>query len=84
MNSKHRKTLQAIFATPPPKGLQWAEVEALLVSLGAVVTEGNGSRVKFEIQRVTIAIHRPHNPKTVRAYLVPILKKFFQDIGVRP
>ena len=84
MNSKSRKTLLAIFALPTSKTLLWADIEALFVALGAVVTEGKGSRVKFDINGKTAAFHRPHNPKTARAYQVEFARDFLVKIGVKP
>ena len=84
MNSKHRKTLKAVFTTPPPMGLPWADLEALFVALGAVVYEGSGSRVKFDLNGETIAFHRPHKPKTTRAYQIILARQFFENIGVKP
>jgi hypothetical protein len=45
LNTKHRKTLEAIFGLPLNSNLEWRRVEALLVALGAQVIEGEGSRV---------------------------------------
>ncbi|WP_300774388.1 type II toxin-antitoxin system HicA family toxin [uncultured Desulfovibrio sp.] len=84
MNNKHRKTLRAIFATPPPAGLLWADIEALFLAVGATLREGNGSRVKFDYQGKVIAFHRPHNPKTARAYQIALAREFFEKIGVKP
>lgn len=84
MNSKAKKTLQAVFATPTSKTLPWSDIEALFVSIGATVTEGNGSRVKFDVGEYTIAFHRPHNPKTARAYQVELAREFLLNIGVKP
>jgi hypothetical protein len=44
MNNRHRKTLQAVFGSSPSKNLPWADIEALLVAAGAIMTEGSGSR----------------------------------------
>ena len=84
MNNKHRQVLAAIFALPTSKTIQWADIEALFVALGATVYEGNGSRVKFELNGATIAFHRPHNPKTARAYQVELARRFLFAIGVTP
>lgn len=84
MNNKARKTLQALFADPPSKTLPWTDIEALFVALGARVTEGSGSRVKFDLQGKTAAFHRPHNPKTARAYQVELAREFLESIGVKP
>lgn len=84
MNSKHTKTLTAVFTVPPPTGLPWADLEALFVALGATVTEGRGSRVKFDLMDETIAFHRPHKPKTARVYQIVLAREFFENIGVTP
>lgn len=84
MNNKARKTLSAIFTEPAPKSLPWDDIESLFVSLGAKVTEGRGSRVKFDFEGKTAAFHRPHNPKTARAYQVELAREFLLKIGVEP
>jgi hypothetical protein len=84
MNSKHRKTLQAVFGSPVPKGMPWADTESLLIAAGACVAEGDGSRVKFDKDGITVAFHRPHKPKTARAYQVALAREFLESIGVKP
>ena len=84
MNSKQRKTLQAVFGSPVPKGLPWTDLESLLIATGATVTEGDGSRVKFDKDGITAAFHRPHKPKTARAYQVTLAREFLESIGVKP
>jgi hypothetical protein len=84
MNNKHRKALQAVFSTPVPKGMPWVELESLLIAAGGTVTEGGGSRVKFEKDGITVAFHRPHKPKTARAYQVTLAREFLESIGVKP
>ena len=84
MNNRHRKTPQAVFGTPQPKSLPWADIEALLIASGAIMTEGSGSRVKFDAGGVTVAFHRPHKPKTARGYQVALAREFLENIGVKP
>ena len=84
MSNKHRKTLERIFSTPPPKGMPWEDIESLLRGIGADITEGSGSRVKYDKCGVTLALHRPHNPKTTRSYHIPLLREFFEKVGIRP
>ena len=74
----------AIFALPTCKTLQWVDVEALFVALGASVHEGRGSRVRFELNGSTIMFHRPHNPKIARAYQVELARRFLVALGVNP
>ena len=60
MNSKQRKTLEAIFADPVRSGIPWADIESLFVALGAEITEGRGSRVRISLNGVLATFHRPH------------------------
>ena len=48
MNSKHRKTLEAVFRDPVSGTLEWAAIENLLVAAGCTIIEGSGSRVRFD------------------------------------
>jgi hypothetical protein len=84
MNSKHKKTLQTVFSSPVPKGMSWADLESLLLAAGATMTEGDGSRVKFDAGGITVAFHRPHKPKTARAYQIALAREFLASIGVKP
>lgn len=83
MNSKHTKTLAAIFAKPTPSALEWARIEALLVALGCRVIEGNGSRVRFELAGRVAAFHRPHPSKDAKPYQVDQARDFLLAIGVK-
>ena len=49
MNSKHGKTLQSIFAKPTQGSIKLGDIEALVVALGGVVREGEGSRVALQL-----------------------------------
>jgi len=84
MNNKQKKTLQAVFSAPVPKGMPWADLESLLIAAGTTVTEGDGSRVKFDKDGITAAFHRPHKPKTARAYQITLAREFLESIGVKP
>ncbi len=84
MNNKHKKTLKALFTTPVPKDMQWEDIESLLLAVGATMSEGSGSRIKFDLNGQTVAFHRPHNPKTARAYQIGIAREFLETNGVKP
>lgn len=84
MNSKHRKTLGAIFSTPVPASLEWSRIEALFVALGAEVIEGSGSRVGFRLQGERADFHRPHPGKEAKPYQVRATREFLERIGVKP
>ena len=68
MHRKHQKTLELVFARPVSGGVKWRDIEALLVALGADVTEREGSRVGvklFDDRRVFTARTR-HQIRTRR------------------
>lgn len=84
MNSRHRKTLEAIFANPVNGNLKWVEVEALFVAMGCQVIEGTGSSVGFEKDGHRARFHRPHPQKAALVYRVKDARAFLKQIGVTP
>jgi len=82
MNKKHQKTLKAIFANPISATIVWADVEKLLVAIGAKLSEGEGSRVKFVSGQEMLVIHRPHPGKEAKRYQIKVTREFLQAIGV--
>jgi hypothetical protein len=84
MNSSQKKTLEAVFSTPTPPTLEWRKIESLFVALGAQVIEGNGSRVRFELNGVVASFHRPHPQKEAKPYQVKDAKEFLSQAGVQP
>jgi hypothetical protein len=84
MKTKHAKTLQAVFAKPTTATLEWARIEALLISLGCRVIEGRGSRVRFELNGRIATFHRPHPAKEAKPYQVEQARDFLTAIGVNP
>ncbi len=84
MNSKHRKTLEAVFTDPVSGTIAWADVEGLLVAVGAEVVEGRGSRVRFVLGEEVATFHRPHPAKEAKRYQVRDARDFLERIGVTP
>ena len=82
MNSKHRKTLEALLADPINGNIEWARIEALLVALGCRVIEGPGSAVTFEHNGRKANFHRPHPAKEALRYRVKAVREFVEKIGV--
>jgi hypothetical protein len=84
MNAKHRRTLEAIYARPVTSDLRCAEIEALLVALGAERSEGRGSRVRFALKGAEAVFHRPHpSPNTDKGAVVAV-RRFLESAGVKP
>lgn len=80
MNNKHRSTLDAIFSRPVPATLEWARIESLFVAAGAKTIEGNGFRVRFELNGVIATFHR----KEAKPYQVRDARSFLEQAGVTP
>ncbi len=84
MNSRHRKTLEAIFATPTKANIEFIAIEKLLVALGGVVVEGRGSRVRFAFGDKIVSFHRPHPQKEAKPYQVEAAREFLERMGFKP
>ena len=84
MNSKHRKTLDALLADPVNGNLDWLRIEALLRAMGCRVIEGPGSAVTFEHAGRRANFHRPHPGKEALRYRIKAVREFIEKIGVEP
>ncbi len=84
MNSKHRKTLEAIFSSPVPANIEWKKVESLFLALGATIIEGSGSRVSFILDDEKGDFHRPHPEKEAKRYQIKNAQDFLTKAGVQP
>jgi hypothetical protein len=82
MNNKQRQTLKAIFSHPTPGSLEWRRIEALFITLGATLIEGDGSRVSFILNNEKGDFHRPHPGKEAKRYQVRNAKDFLTRAGV--
>ncbi len=82
MNNRHRKTLQAVFINPVSGNILFADIEALLVAVGAVLSEGRGSRIRFDSGDESVYFHRPHPGKESLRYRVLDARNFLIRIGV--
>jgi HicA toxin of bacterial toxin-antitoxin, len=82
MNSKQRKTLDAIFKEPTSGNVAWADIESLLLAIGCRLIEGNGSRVRFEREGEVETFHRPHPAKEAKRYQVRAARDYLIRLGV--
>ena len=81
---KHERILQAVFEDPIRANIEWSDVEAMLVHLGAEVSEGRGSRVRVSHNGVRAVFHRPHPGKEICRGAVRSLRRFLYEAGVAP
>ena len=84
MKAKHRRTLEAIFATPPRAGIVFSDIEAIVIAIGGEVREGEGSRVAFELKGSRRYLHRPHPGKEAKKYQVEELREWLKYLEVMP
>jgi translation initiation factor IF-3 len=82
MNKKQEKTLAAIFEEPVRANIDWHDVESLLKSLGAVITQGRGSRVRVSLNGVRAVFHEPHPEQEMQKGAVRSLRGFLMEAGV--
>lgn len=83
MNTKHRKTLLAIFAKPTLASIVFTDVEALIKALGGSVSEREGSRVKIELHGEQLRCHRPHPVKEAKRYQMEEARELLERAGVK-
>lgn len=84
MNSKHRKTLEAIFSKPTQGNIKFSDVESLVLALGGEVVEGADSRVAMHLHGGVKHAHRPHPGKEAKRYQINEIRAWLQAVGVKP
>ena len=84
MNTKHRRTLRAIFENPVQATIIWADIEKLLIGCGAELSEGRGSRVRISLNGVRAVFHRPHPKKETDKGAVMSMRRFLIEAGIKP
>jgi len=84
MNNKHSKTYKQIYENPVKSDIEWQDIEAMLAALGAKISEGNGSRVRVELNGERAVFHRPHPEKTTDKGAVKSVRRFLENAGIKP
>jgi hypothetical protein len=84
MRWKHQRTLDLLFARPTSANIQWQDIEALFVELGADISEREGSRVAVVLFGEVRVFHRPHpSPNTDKGAVVSV-RQWLEQHGVKP
>lgn len=83
MNTKQKKVYEEIFKNPVQSDIEWQEIESLLKSLGANISEGNGSRVRIELNGQRAVFHRPHPEKVTDKRAIKSMRRFLDNAGVK-
>lgn len=75
MKRRHQKTFELIYKRPTSANIQWSDIEALFIALGAKVTERSGSRIAVVLFEEVRVFHRPHpSPNTYKGAVASIRK----------
>ena len=82
MSKKHDKILQNIFSDRVSGNIHWKEIEALLIHLGAELTEGRGATVVARINNHEFTLHRPHHGATMSKSELHHLRNFLESADV--
>lgn len=85
MNSRHTRTVQAIFTDPPPPGIAWSAVVSLLQAQGCSLSNARrGSGRKFSRDGLVLHLHEPHPETTLKRYAVLEVRRYLLLLGVTP
>lgn len=84
MGPRHKRTLQALLDDPVRSNIAWRDIEAMLTSAGAEISEGEGSRVRIALSGVRAVFHRPHPQKETDKGAVKSMRRFLSEAGVKP
>ena len=83
LNKKQQKTMVKLFEQPGRSDISWKDIEALLLALGAEISEGRGSRVRVALNGVRAVFHRPHPQPQTDKGAVASMRRFLTEAGVR-
>ena len=74
---------EEIFKNPVQSDIEWQKIEGLLKSLRANISEGNGSRVRIELNGQRAVFHRPHPEKVTDKGAIKSMRRFLDNAGVK-
>lgn len=84
MKRKHQKILESIFTHPVSGNIQWRDIEALLLELGADISEREGSRILIRLFGERRVFHRPHPSPNADKGAVASIRQWLNDHGSKP
>lgn len=83
MNKTNKKTYKDIYTNPVKPDIRWTDIEKLFESLGAEISEGNGSRIRVKLNGERAVFHRPHPDDNTDKGAVKSVRRFLENAGVR-
>ena len=82
LTRRHNRTLRSIFEKPVRSDVAWMDVEKLLRTLGAEMSEGRGSRVRIFLNGVRAVFHRPHPHKETDKGALKAMRRFLLEANI--
>src|SRR5262245_39629875 len=82
VGKRHDRILSAVFEKRA--GIAWSDIEGMLKSLGAEISEGSGSRVRIALNGVRAVFHRPHPQRETDRGAVASMRRFLVEAGIEP
>ena len=83
MNSKHKKTFEALFTDPVNGAIPWDKVESMLVSIGCQIISSGGSAITIELNGEILSIHRPHPSRDSLRYRIKLVREFLIKLEIK-
>ena len=84
MKRKHQKTLKLIYSRPVSANIKWRDIEALLIELGAKLSEREGSRIGVRLFGDIRVFHRPHPSPDTDKGAVTAIREWLKRNEVTP
>ena len=78
---RHQRTLRAIFEKQA--NIPWSDIESMLKSFGAELSEGRGSRVRVALNGVRAVFHRPHPQNETDKGALNSMRRFLSEAGIQ-
>lgn len=82
MNKKQQKTLSRLKDKPTRADVTWDEVQSFFKAIGAMVREGEGSRIQVILNTRVLRLHKPHPQKNLKKYAVEAIRDFLINTEV--
>lgn len=76
--------MERIFARPTSGNIRWNDIESLYISLGAELSEREGSRIGVRLFGEIKVFHRPHPSPDTDKGAVASIRKWLEDNEVTP
>lgn len=76
--------MELIFARPVSGNIKWSDIESLFKSLGAKVSEREGSRIGVKLFGEIQIFHRSHPTPNTDKGAISSIRKWLEKNGVKP